>query len=58
MDRILQALCWAMALIIAAIASQYGVMDRGSSTTLYIVLPIVAWMALSGRGTCSLRRRA
>lgn len=56
MNRYLQALCWAFALILAAVASRFGVMDRGSQTTLLIVLPLAAWMALTGRSTCRLRK--
>jgi len=44
-------------LLAAAAAARFGVMDKGSATTLLIVLPIAAWTALTGRG-CVLRRRA
>ncbi|MBO0748831.1 MAG: hypothetical protein J2O44_00160 [Porphyrobacter sp.] len=58
MTRITQAICWATAIGVAALASRFGVMDRGSATTLLIVLPVVAWTALTGRGSCALGREA
>lgn len=58
MKTIPKAICWAAALIVAAAASRYGVMDRGSETTLMIVLPLAVWMSLSGRGSCAFRREA
>ncbi|HXE04324.1 MAG TPA: hypothetical protein VN518_06835 [Methyloceanibacter sp.] len=57
MRAVTHALCWAIMLLAAAAAARFGVMDKGSATTLLIVLPIAAWTALTGRG-CVLRRRA
>lgn len=56
MSMEVQAFCWAGALFVAAAASRFGVMDNGSATTLLIVLPVAAWLALSGRGHCGKRR--
>lgn len=58
MNKMLHSFCWGAVLIAVAIASRYGTMDRGSAITLSIVLPLVAWMSLTGRASCSLRRRA
>jgi hypothetical protein len=35
-----------------------GVIDQASSSTLLIALPVAAWMALSGRGSCPIGRGA
>jgi len=45
-------------IIAIAVAARMGAIDRGSATTLFIVLPIAAWMALSGRSSCRLWSRA
>jgi hypothetical protein len=57
MKTIPQLICWAVAMTTAVLASLYGPMDRGSAITLMIVLPIVAWSTLTGRGLCLRRRR-
>ena len=58
MVRIRNALCWATVIILLAVAARVGVIDQGSATTLFIVLPIAAWMTLSGRTSCGLWGRA
>ena len=58
MRRVNKALCWGAVIIVTALASRFGVMDKGSATTLLIVLPIAAWMALTGRACCPLWHRA
>lgn len=52
------ALCWAAAIIGVALAGMFEVIDRASMTTLLIVLPIAGWMAVRGRGSCPIWRRA
>ena len=58
MTSISKALCWAAAILGVAVAAAFGVIDQASTTTLLIVLPIAGWMALSGRGSCGLWRKA
>ena len=47
-------LCWAAAIVAVALAGMFGVIDEDSRTTLLIALPVAGWMAVSGRGRCSL----
>lgn len=58
MTRYRNALCWAAAIAGVALASMFEVIDKASATTLLIALPLVAWMALSGRLYCPLGRQA
>ena len=58
MTKMQSALCWAAAILGVAVAGAFGVIDEASTTTLLIVLPIAGWMALSGRGSCGLWRKA
>ena len=51
-------LCWAGAILGVAAAGVAGVIDEQSMTTLLVALPVAAWMALSGRGSCPVGRRA
>lgn len=57
MIRYRNALCWAAAILGVAVAGMLGVIDRASTTTLLIALPVVGWMAVNGRG-CIGRRQA
>jgi hypothetical protein len=52
------ALCWAVAIIGTALAGMLEIIDKASTTTLLIALPVAAWMALSGRGSCPIGRGA
>ena len=52
------ALCWAAAILGVAVAGIYGAIDEDSMTTLLIALPVAGWMAVSGRGSCPIGRRA
>jgi len=52
------ALCWALATLGVALAGIFEVIDMASMTTLVIALPIVGWMAVSGRGRCAIGRGA
>ena len=53
-----KALCWAGAILGVAVAGASGVIDQASTTTLLIVLPVAGWMALRGRGCCTIGREA
>ena len=50
------ALCWAFAIIGVAVAGMFEVIDQASTTTLLTALPVAAWMALRGRGSCPIGR--
>ena len=52
------ALCWAVAIMGVALAGMFEVIDKASMTTLLIALPVAGWMAVSGRGSCPLARKA
>jgi hypothetical protein len=52
------ALCWAVAIVGVALAGLFEVIDKASTTTLLIALPVAGWMAVSGRGSCAFSRRA
>lgn len=54
----LHALGWAAAMLIVAAAGAWGAIERDMATTLLIVLPATAWMALSGRIRCPVLRKA
>jgi hypothetical protein len=55
MRTYLHALCWAAAILGVAVAGAYQAIDRSSMTTLLIVLPATAWIALQGK-PCRLGR--
>ena len=58
MTRYRNALCWAVAILGVAVAGIFEVIDKASTTTLLIALPVIAWQALSGRMYCPIGRRA
>ena len=58
MIRYRNALCWAAAIGGVALAGIFEVIDKASATTLLVVLPVVAWQALSGRMYCPVGRQA
>ena len=58
MIRYRNALCWAAAILGVAAAGMFEVIDKASTTTLLIVLPVIAWQALSGRMYCPIGRQA
>lgn len=51
------AVCWAAAIVGVALAGMFEVIDKASMTTLLIVLPFVAWQAVSGRMYCPIGRK-
>jgi len=51
------AFCWAAAILGVALAGMIEVIDKASTTTLLIALPVAGWMAVRGRGSCPLSRR-
>lgn len=58
MNMYRNALCWAIAIFGVAFAGMFEIIDKASTTTLLVALPVAAWMALSGRGSCPVGRSA
>lgn len=56
MQNKFKALCWALAIILVAVAGYYGLIDKQAARTLTITLPVVAWMAVTGRSDCRWRK--
>jgi hypothetical protein len=52
MPRLLKALCWAMPILLVAMANRLLLVDDDAAQTLFVVLPIVALMALRGETVC------
>ena len=57
MNMKLKALCWAAAIILVALGGARGLMEKDTVVTLTTILPLLAWMSISGR-TCCLPRKA
>jgi len=56
MNMKLKALCWAAAIILVALGGASGLMEKNTVVTLTTILPLLAWMSISGR-TCCLPRQ-
>lgn len=52
MPRLLKALCWAAPILLVALANRGALIDDASAQTMFIVLPIIALMALRGETAC------
>jgi hypothetical protein len=52
------ALCWAGAILGLAVGNATGAIADETADTLFIVLPIVAWLSLQGRLGCLRRSEA
>ena len=57
MNTITKALCWAAAMLLLALGDHAGVLEHGTVVTLITIIPILAWMSITGR-TCCLPRKA
>lgn len=57
MKNIQKGLCWAAAMLMVAIAKQYGVFDAKAADTLLLVLPILAFTSLRNKRECNLLRK-
>ena len=58
MKTYLSALCWAGAILGVAVGNAAGAIADETADTLFIVLPIVAWISLTGRSCCFARGKA
>jgi hypothetical protein len=57
MNKKLNALCWAAAIFLVALGGRSGLMDKDAVVTLLWVLPVLAWLSITGRMSCSVGRR-
>jgi len=58
MNPIFKAVCWAAVILLLALGNAAGLVADSSARVMFTVLPIVAWMSLSGKGSCdALSRR-
>ena len=58
MSKIFQALIWALAILLMAVAGHFGWIDRDTSRTMLIVLPALAIVAIGNRRSCLPRSAA
>ena len=56
MNSIPKALCWAAAMLFLALGDRAGVLEHGTVVTLITIIPILAWMSISGRMGCRPRK--
>jgi len=52
MPRLKKALCWVAPILLIAFGNRWGLIDDDSAQTMFIVLPIVALLALRGETAC------
>jgi hypothetical protein len=45
-------MCWAVPILLVALADRWGLIDDDAAGTMFIVLPIIALMALRGETAC------
>lgn len=53
MKTIIKGLCWAAAIILTAIGNALGLIEDATARTLFIVLPILAIIALGSAARCT-----
>ena len=58
MKTYISALCWAGAILGVAAGNAAGAIADDTATTLFTVLPVVAWLSLQGRLSCLRRAEA
>ena len=56
MNMKLKALCWAAAIIFVALGGASGLMEKDTVVTLTTILPLLAWMSITGRMNCLPRK--
>lgn len=52
MGQMIKAACWAAALLVLGAANAAGLVGDDSAGTLFIILPIVAWLSIFGAKAC------
>ena len=58
MSTISKAICWALAIVLTALAGAVGLITEDSARTMLIVLPVLAMTSLTGRSDCLARMRS
>ncbi|RPF71799.1 hypothetical protein [Aurantiacibacter spongiae] len=58
MTTIRKALPWAAAMILLALGVRAGIVDRDAARTMFVILPALAWISISGRSCRPSFRRA
>jgi hypothetical protein len=58
MNTIAKALCWAAAMLLLALGDRAGILEHGTVVTLITIMPVLAWLSITGRMGCSLLRKA
>jgi hypothetical protein len=54
----ISALCWAGAILGVAAGNAAGAIADETASTLFVTLPVVAWLSLQGRFCCFRRGEA
>ena len=44
--------CWAVAILLLALAARFGWLDRAAAELLLMVMPMIAFVILLGRRNC------
>ena len=58
MRILILAVSWAAAIIVLALASRFGWLDREAAELLLMVMPMIAFVTLLGHRTCRLAARS
>lgn len=57
MSNIAKGICWAAAILLIALGNRLGLIEDKTARVLFIVLPIVAVLSLTGNWGCWPRRK-
>jgi hypothetical protein len=57
MNTFAKALCWAGAMLLLALGDRAGILEHGTVVTLITIIPVLAWLSITGRMGCSLIKR-
>jgi hypothetical protein len=57
MCQILKGCSWAAAFLFVAVGNASGLIADDSARTMFIVLPLLAWLSISGSGNCLAQAR-
>lgn len=52
MGRYFSAVCWAIAIVLIAVAARFGMVDRAVAELLLVALPGIAFITLISGGNC------
>ena len=57
MTKSTKVLCWAALIVALAFANIFAFIADDTARVLFVVLPLVAWMNISGRSSCRFLQR-